>query len=79
LSTVSVERPDVWIGAHDPIKKRDAFSIVRLFVKLQIDHILHKLLEGKRTEATERLWRSCHLLFAHKKPFVFSLNTKIIK
>jgi hypothetical protein len=48
LSTVSVERPDVWIGAHDPIKKRDAFSIVRLFVKLQIDHILHKLLEGKR-------------------------------
>ena len=78
LSTICVNWPDIWIWADYTIKKRDTLSIVGFFFKLQVDHILYKLLEGLRAEGTERLWRGGHFLFANKKALVFTLQAKTI-
>jgi hypothetical protein len=76
LSTIRVNWPDIWIWAHYTIKEGDTLCIVGVFFKLQVDHILYKILEGLRAEGTESLWRGGHFLFANKKALVFTLQAK---
>ena len=76
LSTIRVNWPDIRIWAYYTIKEGDTLCIVGFFFKLQVDHILYKLLERLRAEVTERLWRSGHFLFANEKALVFTLQEK---
>lgn len=77
LSTISIYWPDIRIWTNNPIKKGYIFCIVWFFVKLQIHHILNKLSEWLRAEATQSFWGSGHLFLADKETFIFSL-TKIL-
>lgn len=73
LSTIRVNWPDIWIWTNYSVKERDISCIVRFLIKLQVNHILHKLSKRCRTKATKSFWRSCHLLLANKESFVLSL------
>lgn len=74
LSTVSVDRSDIWIWSYYSIKERDTFCIVRFLIKLQVYHIFHKSLERLWTEAAKCLRRCCHFLLADKKSFIITLS-----
>lgn len=74
LCTISVYWPNVWVWSDYSIEKGDILSIVRLLVKLQIDHILDKFTERLGAKAAKSFWGSSHLLLANKEAFVLSLR-----